>query len=591
MLNKIKFTHIFLSVGIVFLFLFSSNSFSQEPQQKKIMVFDLREPTEFEEITFVKYLSIALLDTSFFRIIPKEVITEFAQKKNIQLNFENVDEFKKVSKGLKADYILSGDVSLVKYDKSKVSLKVTINIYDAKTLELLTMIDIPYEFEKIGYSGSKKDLLQETLNLAAQKVAQNIVQNLSLGKLSVLSSGKQFFVDKGSDDGIKQADVFVLLRGQENIGTAKVEKTFAKESLLEITELKQGYVLQTGDMAVPKVKVLPVPVKKKKSFFQKYKFPLLAAGVGIYFLTQKKSSAAVTSTTTSNLTTISGKVLDSVSTSGITEAYITLNNGQSQATDSSGNFSFTNLAAATYTLTITKTAYTSTTTSVTTTAGATSRTDVVLSKVNTGTLRGTVTDATTGLPISSATVTAGPVGGNVTSTTTDSAGAFVFQNLLISLVPGGTNINYVVSAAKTGYASLSVSAVTLLATETKITNLSLGTVNNSVSITSPLVTAPTALVSPLADGTVLSVTVNWTSANSYPVKITIYKSGDISSVISTGGTYPQPAFTTGTTQTFSVPLNTSATANTYDVKAELLLDSTSGLVVATDISEGALIIN
>lgn len=590
MFNKRKFRSIFLRIVVVFLFLFSSNAFSQEPQQKKIMVFDLREPTKFEEITFVKYLSIALLDTSFFKIIPEEVISEFARTKNIQLNFENVNEFKKVSKGVKADYVLSGNIDLIKYEKNKVALKITISIYDAKTLELLTMIDIPYEFEKIGYNGAKKNLLEETLNLAAQKIAQNIVQNLSLGKLSVVSSGKQFFVDKGSDDGIKQADVFVILRGQENIGSAKVEKTFAKESLLEITELKQGYVLQTGDMAVPKVKVLPVPVKKKKSFFQKYKFPLLAAGVGIYFLTQKKSSTTPAPATTSTLSTISGKVLDSVSNSGIAEAYITLNNGQSTVTDSSGNYSFSNLSPATYTLTITKTAYNSTTTSVTTTEGGTSRTDIVLSKVNTGTLRGTVTDALTGLPISSATVTAGPVGGNVTSTTTDSSGAFVFQNLLISLVPGGANINYVVSASKTGYSTLSVSSITLLATETKIVNLSLGTSNSAISITAPTTVAPTTLLSPLADGTALSVTLNWTSALAYPVKITIYKSGDTATSIA-AATYSQPAFTAGTTQTFSVPLDTSAAANTYDIKAELLLDNTSGLVVATDINEGSLIIN
>jgi uncharacterized membrane protein len=177
--------------------------------------------------------------------------------------------------------------------------------------------------------------------------------------------------------------------------------------------------------------------------------------------------------------TLNGTVTDASTTLPIQGATVTAN-GQSTTTDSSGHYQIT-LDAGTYSVTAEKTGYlANTVTGVVIIAETTTTVDIALTPIppppTTGTLNGTVTNASTTLPIEGATVTA-----NGEFTTTDSSGHYQ-----ITLEAG----TYSVTAEKTGYVAKTVTDVVIIAEETTTVDIALtpippppttGTLNGTVT--------------------------------------------------------------------------------------------------------------
>ena len=162
--------------------------------------------------------------------------------------------------------------------------------------------------------------------------------------------------------------------------------------------------------------------------------------------------------------TLQGTVTDSSTSAAISGATVTIVGGASTTTNGSGFYQFTNVNPGTYSVTAAKTGYnTGTNTGVVITAGNTTTSNFALTATGptTGTLQGTVTDATTTAALSGATVTI--VGG--ASTTTDAAGFYQFTN-----VTAGT---YSVTAAKSGYNTGTNTGVVVSAGGTTTSNFAL----------------------------------------------------------------------------------------------------------------------
>jgi hypothetical protein len=162
--------------------------------------------------------------------------------------------------------------------------------------------------------------------------------------------------------------------------------------------------------------------------------------------------------------TLQGTVTDASTSAAISGATVTIVGGASTTTNASGFYQFTSVAAGTYSVTAAKTGYnTGTNTGVTVTASATTTSNFALTAVapTTGTLQGTVTDATTAAAINGATVTI--VGG--ASTTTNASGFYQFTNV----TPG----TYSVTAAKTGYSTGTNTGVSVTAGNTTTSNFAL----------------------------------------------------------------------------------------------------------------------
>ncbi|MEA2633982.1 MAG: large repetitive protein [Chloroflexota bacterium] len=178
-------------------------------------------------------------------------------------------------------------------------------------------------------------------------------------------------------------------------------------------------------------------------------------------------SASVTmtagATTTQNFAlapnpgTITGTVTDSGSTAPIAGATVSYGGG-STTTDGSGSYTLANVAEGSYTVTASATGYAGQSRTVTVGPGATATQNFALTPPN-GAITGTVTNATTGTPISGATVAYS--GG---STTTNGSG----QYTLSSVSPG----TYSVTASASGYSSMTQS-VTVGSGQTATANFGL----------------------------------------------------------------------------------------------------------------------
>lgn len=191
--------------------------------------------------------------------------------------------------------------------------------------------------------------------------------------------------------------------------------------------------------------------------------------------TGTNSSVTVTAgaTTTSNFAltatapttgTLQGTVTDATTSAAINGATVTIIGGASTTTNASGFYQFTNVTPGTYNITAAKAGYnTGTNTGVSVTAGNTTTSNFALTAAppTTGTLQGTVTDASTSAAINGATVTI--VGG--ASTTTNASGFYQFTN-----VAAGT---YSVTAAKTGYGTGTNTGVSVTAGNTTTSNFAL----------------------------------------------------------------------------------------------------------------------
>jgi len=154
---------------------------------------------------------------------------------------------------------------------------------------------------------------------------------------------------------------------------------------------------------------------------------------------------------------ISGTVTDTNNGLAISGATVTLSGGGTgtATTDASGNYSFSNLAPAGYTVTASLATYTpgaGSSKAVTVTAGNTASGNLTLTSTL-GSITGHVTDATSHAAINGATVTI--TSGGSGSATTDASGAYTISGL--------TAGSYSLSASKSGYVSGTASGVSVTA--------------------------------------------------------------------------------------------------------------------------------
>lgn len=163
---------------------------------------------------------------------------------------------------------------------------------------------------------------------------------------------------------------------------------------------------------------------------------------------------------------ISGTVTDtSGSHAAIAGATVTLSGGATgtATTDASGNYSFTNLTPAGYTVAASKSTYTSgagSSASVTVTAGNTATANLTLTSTL-GSISGHVTDSASNAAISGATVQLD--GGPTTST--DSSGAYAFSGVTVG--------SHSLTASKVGYNSATNSGVSVSAGVTTTSDVAL----------------------------------------------------------------------------------------------------------------------
>jgi hypothetical protein len=144
-----------------------------------------------------------------------------------------------------------------------------------------------------------------------------------------------------------------------------------------------------------------------------------------------------------NPATISGLISDAVTGQPVSGATVSAAGAPGTATsDATGAYTLSSLASGTYLVSVTATNYASQSSSVTASSGVTSTQNFSL-QPNAGSLGGTITDASTKLPIGGAAVSY--AGGSVT---TGANGIYSFGNV--------TEGSYTVSATAAGYASQSL---------------------------------------------------------------------------------------------------------------------------------------
>jgi acid phosphatase len=170
----------------------------------------------------------------------------------------------------------------------------------------------------------------------------------------------------------------------------------------------------------------------------------LCEALGIGFPGASSSAASMADffgAKTSSTGTITGQVTNHSTGAALSGATVSYSGG-STTTNSSGNYTLSNVPAGSINVTATLTGFTSQTASVNVNSGATSTQNFALSPASTtpGTITGRVTNASTGAALSGATVSYS--GGSVT---TDSGGNYTLSN-----VPAG---NVAVTASMSGFVS------------------------------------------------------------------------------------------------------------------------------------------
>jgi Flp pilus assembly protein TadG len=160
--------------------------------------------------------------------------------------------------------------------------------------------------------------------------------------------------------------------------------------------------------------------------------------------------------------TITGTITDSVTSAPISGATVQIAGVGTTTTLADGTYALSNIPPATYTVSASATGYLSANrTNVVVTAGATTSNINFALVPNTGTITGTVRDATTGLAIPGVTVTA--TGASTGVGTTNASGVYT----ITPLTPGN---GYTVSTSLSGYEPASQGGVTVTAGGTTTVN-------------------------------------------------------------------------------------------------------------------------
>lgn len=148
------------------------------------------------------------------------------------------------------------------------------------------------------------------------------------------------------------------------------------------------------------------------------------------------------SPTTSQIGSISGKVIEDSSGTGLSGATVTTNPPTSAATTGpNGNYLIQNVPSGSYTVTAGKTGYQSASVSVSVSPGTGASADIVISyNYTTGTITGTIVEDSSGATVSGVNITTSPA---TNAATTDQSGSFTLSNV----TPG----SYKVEASKYGY--------------------------------------------------------------------------------------------------------------------------------------------
>ncbi len=221
---------------------------------------------------------------------------------------------------------------------------------------------------------------------------------------------------------------------------------------------------------------------------------------------------------------LQGTVTDASTSSPLAGATVSVSGGASTTTDLSGFYSFSSVAAGSYSVSASKAGYTtSTANGVVVNAGQTTTQDFALTpSPATGTLQGTVTDASTSSPLAGATVS---VSGGA-STTTDSSGFYSFSSVAAG--------SYSVSASKAGYTTSTVNNVAVTAGQTTTQDFALAAPQPTITSFSP--TRGRVGQSVTINGTNLlttrSVVFNTTAATSF----TVVSATQVKATVPTGAT-------------------------------------------------------
>jgi len=224
-------------------------------------------------------------------------------------------------------------------------------------------------------------------------------------------------------------------------------------------------------------------------------------------------------------------------------------------TNSSGAYTFNGVPAGTYSITVTATGFTAPSAKpVTVTAGGTATASFTMTA--TSGISGTVTDSVTHAAIVTATVsysgTGGTTGSGSTTAINSSTGAYT-----LSGVPPGT---YTVTASAPGYASQSLTSVSVTAGNTATANFAL-VATNTGSISGAVSDSQT----PAQPVSGASITYTGTGGTTGTGTTTTNSSGGYTFSAVPPGTYSVAAtatgFTTPSAQPVTVTTGTSATAN------------------------------
>ncbi|HEY6968557.1 MAG TPA: carboxypeptidase regulatory-like domain-containing protein [Candidatus Angelobacter sp.] len=234
---------------------------------------------------------------------------------------------------------------------------------------------------------------------------------------------------------------------------------------------------------------------------------------------------------------ITGHVTDASTGAALSGATVSYSGG-STTTDSNGNYTLSNVAAGTYSVTAAHSGYGSVTSSVTVTAATSSTLNFQLTATSSpGAITGHVNDSSTGAALSGATVSYS--GG---STTTDSSGNYAFANVN----PGP----YSLTASHSGYNS-QTSSVTVASGTTATLNFQL----TAASASPGAITGKVTNVSNPGE-TIASTTVSYSGGSTTTDSNGNYTLGNVAP-----GTYNVTASHTGWfSQTKSVTVTSGATS-------------------------------